>query len=58
MEKLAGMPVPQRPTGDAMALVQWEFHVMEIAKLAFQSAKKNLNCDTPSYTAVRSLKLE
>ena len=58
MEKLAGIHVPQRPTGDAMALVQWEFHLMKIAKLALQSAKTSLNCDKLSYTAVRGIKLE
>ena len=58
MEKLAGMPVPQRPTSDAMALVQWEFHVMEIAKLALQSAKTYLKCDNPSYTGILSIKME
>ena len=52
MEILAGMHVPQRPTGDAMALVQWEFHVKEIAKHAFESAKTSLNCEKPSYTAI------
>ena len=57
MEILARRNVPERPSDDPVKLLHWEDDVQKIAATAFESAKKLLKTDNPSYTAIRGVKL-